>query len=161
MKLAGLLITTLVGFLVLVVNVSFVVTGFGIASLIFNLLAAVALGALFLFYGPRRNAVLLRWLPLKARLTRPVLRSAVLFGCVYWFWLGVTQLRSPTCLDYGAPVAKRFVGQLLASICFNIGPVPMGVLVCVSALILAPYGWRLAGRLPNNSSKPTPLRGAA
>jgi hypothetical protein len=152
--LIALLLAPLAALLVLAQSLS----GFGVGYGLADAIAISCYYLIYLFYGPKRESVLQRWLPIKAKV-RPVVACTLLLlsasACMYY---AATALLGQDCAFFapGPSVRSMWVGVILQGGCQIFGLVISSLFICAVGVFAAyrALAWLKTGR-PNNSSKRT------
>jgi hypothetical protein len=158
MKPTGWLIAFLLAPLAALLVLAQSLSGFGVGYGLADAIAISCYYLIYLFYGPKRESVLQRWLPIKTKV-RPVVACTLLLlsasACMYY---AATALLGHDCAVFsqGPSVRSRWVGVILQGGCQVLGPVIPSLFICAVGVFAAyrALAWLKTGR-PNNSSKRT------
>jgi hypothetical protein len=154
MKFTGWLIAILLFPFVAILVIMQPVDGFSLGYAIADGILLGCYYLIYLFYGPRRDHVLRRWIPFKSKVGPVVMRSLMLCGAGACTYHAVTALVSQDCTVFGpaSSISFRWVGTFLQGTCNNFGPIIPSAILFVAGMG-ATYAAFTPRRLaaPNNS----------
>lgn len=153
MKPTGWLVAFLLAPLAALLLLAQSLDGFGVGYGIADAIAVSCYHLIYLFYGPKRESVLQRWLPIKARVRLVAACTLLLFAASACMYYAVTAILGHDCATFapGSSVKSRWVGVFLESTCQVFGPVIPSLLLCATAVFIV-YGAfaHLKASKPNN-----------